>query len=120
MRPIFSPSARTSEVSPSAVGTAARAGVASTTVTAAELEPPAVFALLLRVFDKELAEAPEAVSAGVTAAAFISAELEPAPSPFLFPVPCSLFPVSTTAEIGFDVGLLVASTPVSYTHLTLP
>jgi hypothetical protein len=66
--------------------------------------------LLLRFLDKELAEAPEAVSAGGTAAAFISAALEPAPSPFLFPVPCSLFSVSTTAEIGFEVGLVVAST----------
>ena len=76
IRPIFSPSARTSEVSPSAVGTAARAGVASATVA---VELPAAFALLLCVFLPELAVVSAPASVGVTTAAFVSSvsSLEP-------------------------------------------
>jgi hypothetical protein len=51
-----------------------------------------------------LTEASGPVSVGVTSAAFVPAAFVPSESPLF------LFCVSTTAEIGFEVGLLVAST----------
>src|SRR6185437_6207988 len=101
MRPIFSPSARTSEVSPSAMGDAARAGVA--------LAPAMLVACPRRVRRVELRDDTGARVAGSLAVllALAAGVAVPLAKSFEAFVPVARSPATspsaTTAEMGLDV-----------------